>query len=368
MPPREKTPEKSSAGIIRGMAPLSKLNKTVLRKKDYKGPWKKKTLTPNDKELGWIYAQEYMKAGGDKTTRKLLNTADGRADYLMEMYKDETEASKKRTETQKKMTTAILEGKDDKAIKSIKRTKEPITYTVKFRVLTNNLEKVKEAQIDKGKTRKSGRNVILNSVKYTQVGSKQSFETTDKWFIKNWHQGTKADHIVKSKRGAEGSRWRRAIKHVEPALRERRLGEEGFGKGFGDPALLLSYMEALYIADVYENKKTETADVKTEEKNNDAIQGYCCKYLYKDLSEEDNKYENHPYLKKHYKKNSCLLTAIIEAYYETFTKKKSDGKRMYKEDITYEYLCELFGLECTEDNIGCRLQTALFSSKSLALV
>ena len=209
-----------------------------------------------------------MKAGGEKTTRKLLNTADGRAEYLTGMYKDETEASKERTEKQKKMTTALLEGKDDKTIKSIKRKKEPITYTVKFRVLTNNLEKVKEAQIDKGKTRKSGRNVILNSVKYTQVGSKQSFETTDKWFIKNWHQGTKADNIVKSKRGAEGNRWRRAIKHVEPALRERRLveGEEGFGKGFGDPALLLSYMEALYIADVYENKKTETADVKTEEK------------------------------------------------------------------------------------------------------
>ena len=33
MPPREKTPEKSSAGIIKGMAPLSKSNKTVLRKK-----------------------------------------------------------------------------------------------------------------------------------------------------------------------------------------------------------------------------------------------------------------------------------------------------------------------------------------------
>ena len=32
MPPSEKTPEKSSAGIIKGMAPLSKLNKTVLRK------------------------------------------------------------------------------------------------------------------------------------------------------------------------------------------------------------------------------------------------------------------------------------------------------------------------------------------------
>ena len=32
-PPREKTNEKSSAGIIKGMAPLSKLNQTVLRKK-----------------------------------------------------------------------------------------------------------------------------------------------------------------------------------------------------------------------------------------------------------------------------------------------------------------------------------------------
>ena len=33
MPHGGETPEKSSAGIIKGMAPLSKSNKTVLRKK-----------------------------------------------------------------------------------------------------------------------------------------------------------------------------------------------------------------------------------------------------------------------------------------------------------------------------------------------
>ena len=63
----------------------------------------KKTLSPSDRELSWIYAQEYMsKYGGEKTTRKLLNTADGRAEYLTGMYKDETEASKERTENKRK--------------------------------------------------------------------------------------------------------------------------------------------------------------------------------------------------------------------------------------------------------------------------
>ena len=75
------------------------------------------------------------KYGGDKTTgdktetttRKLLNTAEGRADYLTAMYKDETKALKERTELQKKMKKAILEGKDDKAIKSIKRKNQSHT-------------------------------------------------------------------------------------------------------------------------------------------------------------------------------------------------------------------------------------------------
>ena len=70
-PPRdgENTTGKSSTGIVKGMAPLSKLNKTTLRKKIIKALDRTK-LTPNDKELGWIYAQEYMKAGGGENYKE----------------------------------------------------------------------------------------------------------------------------------------------------------------------------------------------------------------------------------------------------------------------------------------------------------
>ena len=38
-----------------------------------------------------------------------------------------------------------------------------------------------------------------------------------------------------------------------------------------------------------------------------------------------------------------------------------------KDNITYEYLCELFGLECTESNISCNIQTALAFFKKFKL-
>ena len=54
-----------------------------------------------------------------------------------------------------------------------------------------------------------------------------------------------------------------------------------------------------------------------------------------------------------------MLTCIIENYREAFRKRKSDGKRMFKENITYEYLCDLFEIPCTKDTISCSIQTAL---------
>jgi len=45
-------------------------------------------------------------------------------------------------------------------------------------------------------------------------------------------------------------------------------------------------------------------------------------------------------------------------YSEAFKKKNLNGRRKIKENLTYEYLCELFGLNCEEGNIGCTLQEA----------
>ena len=73
------------------------------------------------------------------------------------------------------------------------------------------------------------------------------------------------------------------------------------------------------------------SDIKTEDKNNSGIEVLFNKYL-----EGDTKtYSEHEYLSKHFKPESCMLTCIIEKYWEAFRKRKSDGKRMFKENITY---------------------------------
>ena len=62
-----------------------------------------------------------------------------------------------------------------------------------------------------------------------------------------------------------------------------------------------------------------------------------------------------------------MLTAIIEQYWEPFRQRKSNGKRMYKEDITYEYLCDLFNLDCSDSDIACNIATALIFFKKFNL-
>ena len=126
---------------------------------------------------------------------------------------------------------------------------------------------------------------------------------------------------------------------------------------------IISYMDGIYIYKVVDNTKTKASDIKTEDKNNSGIHSIFNKYL----SGEVKSYADHEYLSKHFKPESCMLTAIIETYWAEFRKKKPDGKRRHKEDITYEYLCELFGLECTESHISCNIQTALAFFKKFNL-
>jgi hypothetical protein len=65
--------------------------------------------------------------------------------------------------------------------------------------------------------------------------------------------------------------------------------------------------------------------------------------------------EFNDYLKVNFKPNCCLLTAIINKFYNRFNQKTSDGYRRNKE-LTYEYLCELLKLENKKSHIGCSIQ------------
>jgi len=68
--------------------------------------------------------------------------------------------------------------------------------------------------------------------------------------------------------------------------------------------------------------------------------------------------EKNEYLKKNFRKNSCLLTAIINKFYKRFEERKSNGKRCYRE-LTYDYLCEFLKIENKPNNIGCTIREVL---------
>src|SRR5690606_16377943 len=56
--------------------------------------------------------------------------------------------------------------------------------------------------------------------------------------------------------------------------------------------------------------------------------------------------------------NSCYINAILKTFQKAFNKKKSDGKRMFKE-LTYESLFDLFELDPKTDNIGLSINKSL---------
>ena len=290
----------------------------------------------------------------DKTIKwATFRTVVGRNKYITQLYKAETEKIKRRLDRyEEKRALAEQKTKDAEAEKTKRKTKKKQTYTVHFRVLTTVAKKTQlmdESLNLKRKQNKSARSITINGVKYMQVGKEYTFETKNKWFLNNFKtQGTKQDYIVRAQRGEPGSRWRKTVRYVMEALEELNANH------------IISYMDAIYIPKVTLNiDPSEAVDVKTEEKKDDSeIDGLYNNYLYHVLNNGGNQYADHPYLSKHFKPRSCMLTAIIETYYEPFQMKKSDGKRAFKENITYEYLCDLFNLECTDDNIACTIQTA----------
>ncbi len=68
--------------------------------------------------------------------------------------------------------------------------------------------------------------------------------------------------------------------------------------------------------------------------------------------------EHCDYIKENFRPQSCLLTAIINKFYNRFNKIKSDGFRRNKE-LTYDYLCELLEIPNKPSQNGVTLQVAI---------
>jgi len=104
--------------------------------------------------------------------------------------------------------------------------------------------------------------------------------------------------------------------------------------------------------------------VKTELKADGQNKGINTKYTHYMINLMTSDFKNiiqlnyNEYIQNNFRPDSCVLTAIINKYYDRFNKKKSNGKRCYKE-LTYDYLCEILELENKPDNIGCTIERAI---------
>ena len=288
--------------------------------------FEKKKPTKFEIDLIQLYMKEYDK--NQKFNKKTLASGVKRLDYLTTLYKQETEASKRRMEN-----------------KTPAKKKTP-TYNVSFRILTENPTNLFQQQ------GKSTRSITVGGTKYMQVGKAYSFKTKSKYFLNRFKSdGAKQDIITRATRGEKGSRWNKTVPHVMKILEELEANN------------IISYMDAIHITGVTDITPTPASDIKTEKKKQSGIDSIFNKYL----TPAKKTYETHPYLSEHFKPESCMLTTIIEQYYEAFQKRKSNGKRMFKDNITYEYLCDLFNLECTDSDIECDIQTALIFFKKFNL-
>lgn len=89
-----------------------------------------------------------------------------------------------------------------------------------------------------------------------------------------------------------------------------------------------------------------------------------CKYTQYKLNLEAKDFkdllqlEHIPYIKQNYRPYSCVLTALINAFYNRFEVVKMDGKRMYKE-LTYSNLCNILEIPDKPDNNEIDIETAV---------
>lgn len=89
-----------------------------------------------------------------------------------------------------------------------------------------------------------------------------------------------------------------------------------------------------------------------------------CKYTKYKVNLEANNFkdllqiEHIPYIQQNYRPFSCVLTALINAYYNKFETRKQDGKRMYQE-LTYSNLCKILEIPDMQDNNEVDIETVV---------
>lgn len=230
-----------------------------------------------------------------------------------------------------------------------KTTRDDAIYKIKEKIDKKeyNISYIIYAQIDPNYPPKKGnKTIILNGIKYVQFGKPNEFQTKSDYFIKNFkfNNGVGGKKNIIDKRD---DKWGDTMKYITDVVKDA-------GRSYA-----LAYTDAIYIYKLRENKKVTSINIKTEKKyNENVLNSIFNKYLYYDIK-NNNEYDNNEYLKNNYKSKSCLLSVIIDTYHNEFNKKKSDGKRRYKNNITYEYLCNLLELELKDNTIGCTIEESL---------
>ena len=70
------------------------------------------------------------------------------------------------------------------------------------------------------------------------------------------------------------------------------------------------------------------------------------------------------------KANSCYINTIIATFKNPIEKVKSNGVRRYKEEINYEYICQLLNIENKEQDLGITIRQSIpfFDRYHLCLV
>ena len=123
--------------------------------------FEKKKPTKIDIDLIQLYMKEYDK--NQKFNKKTLASGVKRLDYLTTLYKQETEASKRRM-----------------AEKAAAVKKKAPTYNISFRILTGVSKDEAKLKREKGK---STRSITVDGIKYSQVGKSYEFKTKSKYFL-----------------------------------------------------------------------------------------------------------------------------------------------------------------------------------------
>jgi len=209
---------------------------------------------------------------------------------------------------------------------------------------------------------KGNKTIKKDGIVYVKVGKMYVLRSTNKTFTKDFnYAGGMQNFVVESDK-----RWSRIKDDIVKYLNS--IGATH----------LESYMDAIYVHKVEKSisNKPSILNIFNEVKHNCInSSGIYNPYMYYEINpqyaekELVNIVSDSDYLKDNYKTNSCFLTVIIDTYYNEFQKLKN-GFRVYKEDLTYDYLCELLGLEKTYDNIGCTIEQAsiFFKKYDLGLV